>query len=197
MLSNISQLACYCTVLFVVITVVLCTSAGVAGGHWEHLPTKVAFRRCACSHLKSNLCAWPVRSKAAQDVTIDAACVGSLMVCTCAGDLQTVRWLPSLDPPGMSSAAAIMQLLAVVPILMTAYICQFAIHPLMQDLKAYSTSKMTRIVKITLVVCSGLYLAFGIGGYALFGDQTQGDALSNFNFADLSPRFGKNTAKVR
>ena len=61
------------------------------------------------------------------------------------------------------------QAMGTVPVVMTALICQFNIHPLMQDLRDYTPRRMRTVVASTLAVTSLMYAIAGGSGYAVFG----------------------------
>jgi sodium-coupled neutral amino acid transporter 2 len=55
----------------------------------------------------------------------------------------------------------------------------FAVHPIENELK--DTSQMKSIVRMSLTLCSTVYIATSFFGFILFGDQTLDDVLANFD----------------
>ncbi|XP_042450290.1 amino acid transporter AVT6B-like [Zingiber officinale] len=84
--------------------------------------------------------------------------------------------------PQVSDLASFWKLFTTVPILVTAYICHFNVHPIENELK--EPGQMRSIVQVSLVLCSIVYVATGLFGFLLFGEATMDDVLANFD-ADL------------
>lgn len=83
--------------------------------------------------------------------------------------------------PDLSSNAAILDLLVVVPIMTNAYVCHFNVQPIYNELSGRSPQKMNKVGRITTVLCVVVYAATAISGYLLFGDETESDVLTNFD----------------
>ncbi|KAL8224321.1 hypothetical protein R6Q57_019796 [Mikania cordata] len=98
-----------------------------------------------------------------------------------AGSLPMPRLLP--DITGINS---VWNLFTAVPVLVTAYICHFNVHPVRNELE--NPSLIEPIVQISLVLCTFVYIMTSFFGFILFGDSTMGDILSNFD-SDLDVPF--------
>ncbi|KAI5084574.1 hypothetical protein GOP47_0000743 [Adiantum capillus-veneris] len=86
---------------------------------------------------------------------------------------------PKLFPEFVFDASTIFDYFSVVPILVTAYICHHSVHPVLNELQDDTQSKMA--VRVSLVLCTAIYLATSAFGYLLFGESTLSDVLSNFD----------------
>ena len=62
------------------------------------------------------------------------------------GQVPHLNWFPDLAAPGRSHLQAAAQALAAVPVIMTAFICHFNIHPIMSELKDYSHARMQQVL---------------------------------------------------
>ncbi|KAI3957095.1 hypothetical protein MKX01_004386 [Papaver californicum] len=78
--------------------------------------------------------------------------------------------------------ASFWKLFTTVPVLVTAYICHYSIHPIKNELK--DPSQMKLIVRASLTFCASVYVATSLFGFLLFGEQTLDDVLAHFD-ADL------------
>ncbi|XP_058110523.1 amino acid transporter AVT6C-like [Magnolia sinica] len=90
------------------------------------------------------------------------------------GTAESPRWLPDL-----SGDISFLDLFTAVPVIVTAFTFHFNVHPIQAEL--LNPSDMTMAVRISLVVCSAIYIAVGFFGYLLFGESTMSDILSNFD----------------
>ncbi|KAI4329371.1 hypothetical protein L6164_021641 [Bauhinia variegata] len=90
--------------------------------------------------------------------------------------------------PDLSSNGAILDLLVVIPIMSNAYVCHFNVQPIYNELEGRSVQKMSRVGRITTVLCILVYSSTAIAGYLLFGKDTESDVLTNFD-RDLGIRF--------
>ncbi|GAB2269571.1 Amino acid transporter avt6a [Dionaea muscipula] len=81
--------------------------------------------------------------------------------------------------PQLADQASFWKLFTTIPVLATAYICHYNIHPIENELK--DTSQMKSIVRASLVLCSSVYIATSFFGVLLFGDETLDDVLANFD----------------
>ncbi|XP_078437827.1 transmembrane amino acid transporter family protein [Wolffia australiana] len=91
--------------------------------------------------------------------------------------------------PDVSSSAAVLELLLVIPIMTNAYVCHFNVQPIYNELPSPSPEKMNRVSRVTVAVCVAVYAATAVSGFVLFGDETEYDVLINFD-RDLGFRFG-------
>eukprot|EP00249_Psilotum_nudum_P013451 c24339_g1_i1 orf=465-1808(-) len=94
-----------------------------------------------------------------------------------AGEINMPALFPHVD-----SQTSFLKLFAVVPVLVTAYICHHTVHPILNELE--KASEKQNIIHASLVLCTAIYMATSVFGYLLFGDITMDDVLSNFD-ADL------------
>lgn len=86
---------------------------------------------------------------------------------------------PKLFPELSLDLSTILDYFSVVPILVTAYICHHSVHPVLNELQDDTQSKTA--VRVSLVLCTAIYLATSAFGYLLFGESTLSDVLSNFD----------------
>ncbi|KAI3903464.1 hypothetical protein MKW98_032118 [Papaver atlanticum] len=84
--------------------------------------------------------------------------------------------------PKVVDQASFWKLFTTVPVLVTAYICHYSIHPIENELK--DPSQMKLIVRASLTFCASVYVATSLFGFLLFGEKTLDDVLANFD-ADL------------
>nr|XP_023929353.1 amino acid transporter AVT6A-like [Quercus suber]POE89531.1 sodium-coupled neutral amino acid transporter 2 [Quercus suber] len=90
------------------------------------------------------------------------------------GSIEMPRLMPQLV-----DQASFWKLFTTIPVLVTAYICHHNIHPIENELK--DPSQMKSIVRMSLALCSSVYIATSFFGFLLFGDQTLDDVLTNFD----------------
>ena len=95
------------------------------------------------------------------------------------GMLAPLQLWPKLSFFGDQPAVIATRLLATLPVVMTAFICQMSIHPIARDLNNYTPKKMRRTVASSLSICALVYTATGATGFQIFGDDIAGDVLSN------------------
>ncbi|MQM07830.1 hypothetical protein Taro_040679 [Colocasia esculenta] len=115
-------------------------------------------------------------------VFVVVSCIIALIK-VAAGSIRTPRMGPDL-----SSRAAILDLLVVVPIMTNAYVCHFNVQPIYNELRGRSPAKMNHVSRVTTVLCVAVYASTAVSGYLLFGDDTESDVLTNFD-KDLGIRF--------
>ncbi|XP_042478196.1 amino acid transporter AVT6C-like [Macadamia integrifolia] len=96
------------------------------------------------------------------------------------GKTQRPRLLPDL-----TSQTSFFELFTAVPVIVTAFTFHFNVHPIAAELP--NPSKMVSTVRISLVLCSVIYLTVGFFGYLLFGDSIMADILVNFDRNSGSP----------
>ncbi|KAJ4979936.1 hypothetical protein NE237_010716 [Protea cynaroides] len=90
------------------------------------------------------------------------------------GKTQSPRLLPDLASP-----TSFFELFTAVPVIVTAFTFHFNVHSIAAELP--KPSSMVSAVRISLVLCSVIYLTVGFFGYLLFGDSIMPDILSNFD----------------
>lgn len=95
--------------------------------------------------------------------------------------LEHVNWLPAAD-------TTIDDFINAIPMLTTAYVCHYNIHPIFNAMQNPSEGRMRAVLSSGVATTSLIYWLFAFAAYALFGDKTQGDVLMNYGCAFL-PRF--------
>ncbi|CAI5467177.1 unnamed protein product [Closterium sp. Yama58-4] len=92
------------------------------------------------------------------------------------GTLPSPRWLPFVSAPHFFAA-----LCSVFPVMATAYVCHFNIHPIYVELKDRTEQNMTAVTRFSMGTCFAIYTLTSLCGYLLFGDATAPDVLANFS----------------
>ena len=90
--------------------------------------------------------------------------------------------------PDLSSKTAILDFLVAIPIMTNAFVCQFNVQPIYNELEQRSPQKMNTVGRYTTVLCIIVYASTSISGYLLFGKDTEADVLTNFD-KDLGIRY--------
>jgi amino acid permease len=109
------------------------------------------------------------------------------------GKLELPRMLPSF-----ASKRAVLELLTVIPIMSNAFVCHFNVPPIYLELHDRSPGKMSKVGRITAILCVLVYSATAVSGYLLFGELTNSDVLANFD-TDLGIPFSNvlnNTIRI-
>ncbi|KAK3155154.1 hypothetical protein QOZ80_2BG0199550 [Eleusine coracana subsp. coracana] len=75
--------------------------------------------------------------------------------------------------------SSIWRLFTAAPVLATAYICHYNVHPIDNELK--DSSQIRPIVRTSLLLCSAVYITTSFFGFLLFGESTLDDVLANFD----------------
>ncbi|MCL7032676.1 hypothetical protein MKW94_028249 [Papaver nudicaule] len=81
--------------------------------------------------------------------------------------------------PEVPNLTSVWNLFTVVPVLVTAYICHYNVHPIYNELEV--PSQIQSIVRSSLGLCSTVYVTTSFFGFLLFGDSTLDDVLANFD----------------
>ncbi|CAN6214255.1 unnamed protein product [Urochloa humidicola] len=81
--------------------------------------------------------------------------------------------------PAVPDLASVWELFTAVPVLVTAYVCHYNVHPINNELK--DSSQIKPIVHTSLTLCSSIYITTSFFGYLLFGESTLSDVLANFD----------------
>nr|CAB3499601.1 unnamed protein product [Digitaria exilis] len=81
--------------------------------------------------------------------------------------------------PDFSRLSSPFELFTAVPVIVVAFTFHFNVHPIRAELK--SSSDMKAAVRISLVLCSAIYVLVGFFGFLLFGEATMADVLVNFD----------------
>lgn len=90
------------------------------------------------------------------------------------GSIGMPRMLPEIV-----NQASFWKLFTTVPVIVTAYICHYSVHPIDNELK--DPNQMKSIVRTSLALCSSLYVVTSFFGFLLFGEETLDDILANFD----------------
>eukprot|EP01023_Acetabularia_acetabulum_P066124 TRINITY_DN886_c0_g1_i2.p1 TRINITY_DN886_c0_g1~~TRINITY_DN886_c0_g1_i2.p1 ORF type:complete len:344 (+),score=35.94 TRINITY_DN886_c0_g1_i2:350-1381(+) len=72
-------------------------------------------------------------------------------------------------------------LLSTFGVFLTSYMCHYNLHPLMEELRDYSPTRMFAVIDLSLAFTTIVYFLVSVGGFAVFGAETQGDVLQNFS----------------
>ncbi|CAK9235462.1 unnamed protein product [Sphagnum troendelagicum] len=110
-----------------------------------------------------------------------------------AGEIEWPRLTPDVH-----DTTSFWHLFTVVPVMVTAYICHHNVHPIANELEVStepSDLKMQKVVRDSLVLCTGIYLCTAMFAYLLFGEATSDDVLANFD-TDLGIPFAHTIALI-
>lgn len=89
--------------------------------------------------------------------------------------------------PDVHDWESIFRLFTAAPVLVTAYICHYNVHPIHNELK--DPAQIKPIVRASLVLCAVVYVTTSFFGFLLFGEDTLDDVLANFD-SDLGIPYG-------
>ncbi|OIW09563.1 hypothetical protein TanjilG_28162 [Lupinus angustifolius] len=81
--------------------------------------------------------------------------------------------------PNITGIASIWNLFTAVPVLVTAFVCHYNLHMISNELG--DTSLIQPVVRVSLVLCSSIYILTALFGLLLFGESTLDDVLANFD----------------
>ncbi|CAL9774372.1 unnamed protein product [Musa acuminata subsp. burmannicoides] len=81
--------------------------------------------------------------------------------------------------PDVPDLASVWNFFTVVPIIVTAYICHYNVHPIENELD--DPSQIKPVVRTSLALCSTVYITTSFFGFLLFGESTLDDVLANFD----------------
>jgi amino acid permease len=118
---------------------------------------------------------------------VSVACSTASMLCLLAlwggaaarGMLAPLRLWPKLSFFGDRPAIIATHMIATLPVVMTAFVCQMSVHPIARDLDNYTHRKIRTSVASSLSICALVYIATAASGFQIFGDDVAGDVLSN------------------
>ncbi|KAF3329488.1 putative sodium-coupled neutral amino acid transporter 6 [Carex littledalei] len=99
----------------------------------------------------------------------------------CTGTIEMPRLFPNI-----TDLASVWHLFTSVPVIVTAYICHYNLHSIINELE--NSSKIQPIIRTSLGLCSIVYILTSVFAYLLFGEETQDDVLTNFD-SDLGVPF--------
>ncbi|EFN54731.1 hypothetical protein CHLNCDRAFT_135437 [Chlorella variabilis] len=120
-------------------------------------------------------------------VVVTAALVGAAAV---QGKAFTVFWLPDPDAFSGGMLQEVTQIVAVLPVLGTAYTCQMTIHHIMRDLKPFTERRVTVMSAAAITICTLFFLSVAVGSQVAFGPSIPADVLTLFNAKNLEPLVG-------
>ncbi|KAG8059565.1 hypothetical protein GUJ93_ZPchr0002g25443 [Zizania palustris] len=81
--------------------------------------------------------------------------------------------------PDVHDWDSIWRLFTAAPVIVTAYICHYNVHPIHNELKDHS--QIRPIVRVSLLLCLVVYITTSFFGFLLFGESTLDDVLANFD----------------
>ncbi|PUZ77445.1 hypothetical protein GQ55_1G371800 [Panicum hallii var. hallii] len=81
--------------------------------------------------------------------------------------------------PDVHDWPSIWRLFTAAPVLVTAYVCHYNVHPIYNELR--DSLQIRPIVRTSLLLCSAVYITTSFFGFLLFGDATLDDVLANFD----------------
>ncbi|XP_022764246.1 amino acid transporter AVT6C-like [Durio zibethinus] len=81
--------------------------------------------------------------------------------------------------PDFANQVSVLDLFTTVPVLVTGFGFHVNIHPIRAELGR--PSDMSSAVRISLAICTAIYISIGFFGYMLFGDSIMADMLVNFD----------------
>ncbi|KAL4312225.1 hypothetical protein GQ457_01G039810 [Hibiscus cannabinus] len=157
-------------------------------GFWDHrklliLAVVVVFLAPLCVLNRIDSLSMTSAASVALAVVFVAVCFAVAFIKLVEGKIDSPRMSPDLG-----SKMAIWDLIVVIPVMTNAYVCHFNIQPIYNELEGRSPQKMNRVGRITTALCVVVYASTAISGYLLFGEDTEGDVLTNFD-RDLGIRF--------
>jgi len=106
------------------------------------------------------------------------------------GGLPGSRLWPDMEALRADPLAAAARIVAVVPVVLTAYSCHFNIHPVMHELENFTETRMSWVVRSALGGSSLIFCFIGIAGYLSFGADVEADVLQNYSASYLAPLYG-------
>ncbi|XP_074561443.1 amino acid transporter AVT6B-like isoform X1 [Curcuma longa] len=89
--------------------------------------------------------------------------------------------------PHLTDLPSILRLFTVVPVIATSYICHYNVHSI--DNELHRSTQIHRVVRISLTLCSAIYITTSFFAFLLFGESTLDDVLANFD-SDIGIPYG-------
>jgi len=86
--------------------------------------------------------------------------------------------------------------LTVFSVTALAYTCQFNVVAVHNSLSDNRTVNMSKVLRVSVSLCGGLYICVATSGYVLFGSKTDGDVLNNLTVQFASGLLGQHLAAV-
>ena len=119
-------------------------------------------------------------------------CMNLLVVQITRGEVKPeLRLFPSFDRPAIEVA---LTLITAVPILMTALVCHYNLHPIIAEIKKPTSARLRAVTSASVACSAVIYVAIGIFGYALFNRQTSSDVMQNYVRESLADLVGMRVA---
>ena len=87
-------------------------------------------------------------------------------------------------------------LITAVPILMTALVCHYNLHPIIAEIKKPTSARLRAVTSASVACSAVIYVAIGIFGYALFNRQTSSDVMQNYVRESLADLVGMRVASI-
>lgn len=84
-------------------------------------------------------------------------------------------------PRLLPDPSLVLDLLVVIPIMTSAFICHFNVHPIYFELQERTPAAMNKVGHASTLLCVIVYSMAAISRYLLFGDSTASDVLTNFD----------------
>lgn len=114
-----------------------------------------------------------------------AATLLLFLVAASNGDLQPMRWWPESKTFTSKGFESAVQMVAVLPVLTIAFMCQMSLGHAMRDLSYIREGQMDKVSSVALTICTAAFLIISVCSYGLFS-KVQPDVLRNFTVDALS-----------
>jgi sodium-coupled neutral amino acid transporter 2 len=88
------------------------------------------------------------------------------------------------------------QLIATLPVILLAFICQMSLHGVLRDLQYVRGRQIDKVALTALMITVFSYAAIGIFSYGVFGKNVSPDVLQNFSVPALEPLLSKKLAQA-
>jgi amino acid permease len=111
------------------------------------------------------------------------------------GTLHSVRFWPSGRFIGHGFESAV-QVIATLPVLLVAYICQMSLSNMLQDLHYVRGRQVDTASASALAITTAVYAVLGIFGFALFGQKVHADVIRDFSTELLTPLVGRHMGQA-
>eukprot|EP00887_Chlorella_sp_A99_P007197 scaffold2.g7197.t1 len=118
-----------------------------------------------------------------------STCLTLMALCVAAGvqgKLGGATWLPDPSVFGEGGLATALGSLGTVGVVMTAFVIQHQVPPLVLDLQDPTPSRQLSVFKSALTTGAVIYVAVGVSGAVTFGSGVAGDVLASMNVGNLA-----------
>lgn len=95
------------------------------------------------------------------------------------GRVSDFHWLPTLAMLGGTRARAVINVLAVLPVITMCFVCHYNVLPLASNLQRFTDRRMMMVIRRALLLCTAVFTLVAGGGYVLFGSHTDANILNN------------------